>query len=132
MAPITAFCIASEFWSLAGLVFFTAVLTDLIDGPLARHRGEASRQGGLIDPGLFHAIASADDRVGFPAVHLRLRCPKTTAAQGKSPRTLQRHFVFCPCRHTGHSTRARIRLDTRVDCQLRWVVAYRIDHLFDL
>ena len=51
MAPITAFCIASEFWSLAGLVFFTAVLTDLIDGPLARHRGEASRQGGLIDHG---------------------------------------------------------------------------------
>jgi len=51
MAPITAFCIVSESWLLAGLVFFTAVLTDLIDGPLARHRGEASRQGGLIDHG---------------------------------------------------------------------------------
>ena len=51
MAPITAFCIAAESWPLAGLVFFTAVLTDLVDGPLARRRGEASRQGALIDHG---------------------------------------------------------------------------------
>ena len=51
MAPITAFCIAAESWPLAGLVFFAAVLTDLVDGPLARRRGEASMQGALIDHG---------------------------------------------------------------------------------
>lgn len=36
-------------WGVAAAAFFFAVLTDMIDGPLARRRGEASRTGGLID-----------------------------------------------------------------------------------
>ena len=36
-------------WGIAAAVFLFAVVTDFIDGPLARRRGEASRIGGLID-----------------------------------------------------------------------------------
>ncbi|MEC9239781.1 MAG: CDP-alcohol phosphatidyltransferase family protein [Pseudomonadota bacterium] len=51
MAPFAALCISSNFWSLAGLIFFAAVLTDLIDGPLARRRGEATKLGAIVDHG---------------------------------------------------------------------------------
>ena len=121
MAPIAAFCIASELWPPAGLVFFVAVLTDLIDGPLARRRGTVSREGALIDHG-------AD--AFFVIVILA-----SLAARGfftPLSRTLQRHFVFLPCRYTGDSKRFRTKLDTAMDRQLRWMAAYRIDHLFDL
>lgn len=36
-------------WGLAAAAFLFAVVTDMVDGPLARRRGEASRIGGLID-----------------------------------------------------------------------------------
>ena len=36
-------------WGLAASAFLFAVATDMVDGPLARRRGEASRIGGLID-----------------------------------------------------------------------------------
>ena len=44
-----AYAVAVADWGIAAAVFFFAVATDIIDGPLARRRGEASRVGGLID-----------------------------------------------------------------------------------
>lgn len=38
-------------WRIAAACFVVAVATDLLDGPLARHRGEASPLGGLFDHG---------------------------------------------------------------------------------
>ena len=43
------YAVAISSWSVAAAVFVFAVATDMIDGPLARRRGEASRTGGLID-----------------------------------------------------------------------------------
>lgn len=44
-----AYAVTVADWAVAAAVFFFAVATDIIDGPLARRRGEASRIGGLID-----------------------------------------------------------------------------------
>ena len=43
------YAVAVSNWGVAAAAFFFAVVTDMIDGPLARRRGEASRTGGLID-----------------------------------------------------------------------------------
>lgn len=48
-APICAHAICLSHWKAAGLLFIFAVLTDLLDGPIARKRGNVSAQGGLID-----------------------------------------------------------------------------------
>ncbi|MCY3820247.1 MAG: CDP-alcohol phosphatidyltransferase family protein [Gammaproteobacteria bacterium] len=41
--------VATSNWGIAAAAFVFAIVTDMIDGPLARRRGEASRTGGLID-----------------------------------------------------------------------------------
>jgi len=43
------YAVAVPNWGLAAAAFLFAVATDMVDGPLARRRGEASRIGGLID-----------------------------------------------------------------------------------
>ena len=43
------YAIATSNWGTAAAAFVFAIVTDMIDGPLARRRGEASRIGGLID-----------------------------------------------------------------------------------
>jgi phosphatidylglycerophosphate synthase len=48
-APICAYAICSSHWHAAGLLFILAVATDLLDGPVARKRGDVSPLGGLID-----------------------------------------------------------------------------------
>ena len=44
-----AYAVAVSNWGLAAAAFLFAVVTDMVDGPLARRRGEESRIGGLID-----------------------------------------------------------------------------------
>ena len=51
MAPFAAACIYSESWQLAASIFAAAVLSDLLDGPLARRRGEVTRLGAVVDHG---------------------------------------------------------------------------------
>ena len=46
-----AWAIVSGHWQLAAVLFVLATLTDLADGPLARHYGHASPIGGLFDHG---------------------------------------------------------------------------------
>lgn len=48
-APLCAAAIATGADAAAGLLFALAVVTDYVDGPLARRRGEASAFGGLLD-----------------------------------------------------------------------------------
>ena len=43
------YAVAVSNWGVAAAAFLFAVVTDMVDGPLARRRGEASRIGGLID-----------------------------------------------------------------------------------
>ena len=43
------YAVTASNWGLATVAFLFAVATDMIDGPLARRRGEASRIGGLVD-----------------------------------------------------------------------------------
>lgn len=43
------YAVATSNWGIAAAAFVFAIVTDMIDGPLARRRGEASRTGGLID-----------------------------------------------------------------------------------
>ena len=43
------YAVAISNWGIASAAFVFAIMTDMIDGPLARRRGEASRTGGLID-----------------------------------------------------------------------------------
>ena len=47
-----ALAIVSGYWTLAALLFLVAAITDLADGPLARHFGQASPFGGLFDHGI--------------------------------------------------------------------------------
>jgi len=49
LAVPCALAIAAGAWGLAGLLFAAAVLTDLLDGPLARRLEEASPLGGVLD-----------------------------------------------------------------------------------
>jgi phosphatidylglycerophosphate synthase len=46
-----AWAIVTDHWQLAALLFALAAITDLADGPLARHYGHASPLGGLFDHG---------------------------------------------------------------------------------
>ena len=48
-APLTAYAIFNARTTLAGSLFALAVLTDLVDGIVARRRNEASTFGGLFD-----------------------------------------------------------------------------------
>jgi phosphatidylglycerophosphate synthase len=48
-APIIALAILREAHGIALVVFAAAVLTDFLDGPLARRSGEASPLGGVLD-----------------------------------------------------------------------------------
>lgn len=50
-APLLALAILREAHAVALLLFAAAVVTDLLDGRLARRRGEASNLGGLLDHG---------------------------------------------------------------------------------
>jgi phosphatidylglycerophosphate synthase len=43
------FAIIGHNWPIAAACFTTAAITDFLDGPLARRRGEASPLGGLVD-----------------------------------------------------------------------------------
>lgn len=45
------FALLGLHWRIAAACFVVAVATDLLDGPLARRRGEASALGGLLDHG---------------------------------------------------------------------------------
>jgi phosphatidylglycerophosphate synthase len=48
-APVAALAVLRDAGPLALALFAVAVATDLLDGPLARRRGEASALGGLLD-----------------------------------------------------------------------------------
>lgn len=41
--------VTTQQWMWAGALFAVAVATDLVDGPIARHFGQASSLGGLLD-----------------------------------------------------------------------------------
>lgn len=49
MAPLCAWAILNDDLALACLSFAVAVITDLLDGRIARARGEVSRAGGILD-----------------------------------------------------------------------------------
>ncbi|HAR31317.1 MAG TPA: hypothetical protein DCR65_07315 [Gammaproteobacteria bacterium] len=49
LALPTAFCVYHAAWLPATLCFAVAVVTDAMDGPLARRLGQASALGGLLD-----------------------------------------------------------------------------------
>lgn len=49
--PLMVWLMLGGHWGLAGTFFTLAVITDLVDGPLARRSGEASALGGLFDHG---------------------------------------------------------------------------------
>lgn len=48
-APACAWAAFTLHWPLAAGLFWLAVVTDLLDGPVARRRGEVSALGGLVD-----------------------------------------------------------------------------------
>ena len=47
--PACAWAALTLHWPLAAGLFWLAVVTDLLDGPVARRRGEVSPLGGLVD-----------------------------------------------------------------------------------
>ena len=63
-APLLALAILREAHGVALLIFVAAVLTDLLDGRVARHFGEASSLGGVLD----HATDAAFVTVGTGAL----------------------------------------------------------------
>ena len=48
-APLSLAAVLAGNWPLAAGLFVVAVVTDFIDGPVARRRGTASRTGGVVD-----------------------------------------------------------------------------------
>ncbi len=52
LAPLTAAAIVADYPVAAGALFTIAVVTDLVDGPIARRRNEATARGALFD----HAV----------------------------------------------------------------------------
>ena len=48
-APACAWAVLALHWPVAAGLFWLAVVTDLLDGPVARRRGEVSALGGLVD-----------------------------------------------------------------------------------
>ena len=67
VAPACAFSILEGYAVLALLLFGAAVVTDLLDGRVARLRGEVSRLGGFFD----HATDATFVSLGLLAVALR-------------------------------------------------------------
>ena len=45
----SVWAIATDRWGMAGILFTLAVVTDLLDGPLARRLGQVTRAGALFD-----------------------------------------------------------------------------------
>ncbi|MEE3326175.1 MAG: CDP-alcohol phosphatidyltransferase family protein [Myxococcota bacterium] len=60
-------CILEGFWWTASFVFALAVITDLLDGRVARRRQEVSRLGGVFD----HAVDALFVSSGLAALSLR-------------------------------------------------------------
>ena len=48
-APLTAWAVIGDAWTAAFGLFVVAVVTDLVDGPVARRRNTASDLGGKVD-----------------------------------------------------------------------------------
>ena len=49
IAPVTAWSIISDWWLTASFLLILAILSDLLDGPIARKKGQESSTGGLLD-----------------------------------------------------------------------------------
>ena len=49
IAPVTAWNIISDWWLVASFLFILAILSDLLDGPIARKKGQESSTGRLLD-----------------------------------------------------------------------------------
>lgn len=67
MAPLCAWLVVDERDGPALFVYLLAIISDLIDGPLARRRGEASAFGALLDHGSDAIFVS----LGLAALALR-------------------------------------------------------------
>lgn len=49
IAPFSTWSIISGWWLTASFLLILAILSDLLDGPLARKKGQESAKGGLLD-----------------------------------------------------------------------------------
>ena len=49
IAPVIAFFILSDWWLTASFFLLLAILSDLLDGPIARKKGQETATGGLLD-----------------------------------------------------------------------------------
>ena len=49
IAPVAAWNIISGWWLIASFLLILAILSDLLDGPVARKKGQESATGGLLD-----------------------------------------------------------------------------------
>ena len=57
--PPSVLAVLAGHWHIAAACFTTAVVTDFLDGPVARHRGDASPLGGLLDHATDAAFVAA-------------------------------------------------------------------------
>jgi phosphatidylglycerophosphate synthase len=70
-APLFFCAIVEEAWATAGLLFWFAVASDVVDGRIARARGEASAFGGVLD----HASDATFVVAGQVALVVQTRVP---------------------------------------------------------
>jgi len=49
IAPVIAWIILSDWWLTASFFLLLAILSDLLDGPIARKKGQETLTGGLLD-----------------------------------------------------------------------------------
>ena len=49
IAPVIAWIIISDWWLTASFFLLLAILSDLLDGPIARKKGQETAFGGLLD-----------------------------------------------------------------------------------
>ena len=49
IAPVIAWIILSDWWLAASFLLLLAILSDLLDGPIARKKGQQTATGGLLD-----------------------------------------------------------------------------------
>ena len=49
IAPVAAWAVISGWWLTASFLLLLAILSDMIDGPIARKKGQESHIGGLLD-----------------------------------------------------------------------------------
>ncbi len=70
-APVLVLAIRDGCYEWAGPLFAFAVLTDLLDGRIARRRGEVTRLGGLFD----HGVDATFVTLGLAALALQARVP---------------------------------------------------------